>query len=271
MTPPQIHDSTLTRTDINGQTVASYILNPQNPTPDRLPVLLLHGWGGSIESMSPVASDLTARGWVTHTLDLPGFGRSPLPIIHPDGTAWGVADYTACVTGYLQAQNIPRAHWIGHSFGGRVSIMAGAAYPAYCDKIVLADSAGVLNPPSVKSVGVNIGKALFKLPGLNRLESSARQWARGNLGSADYQDSGALEPIFKRVITEDLLPFAARIQSPTLLIWGDQDVDTPLWQGQALEKAIPDAGLVVFPGADHFAYLQQLPRFVNIVDTFFSG
>ncbi|NJL34439.1 MAG: alpha/beta hydrolase [Chloroflexaceae bacterium] len=55
---------------------------------------------------------------------------------------------------------------------------------------------------------------------------------------------------------------------PTLLIWGDQDTDTPLTQAQVLESLIPDSGLVVLHGAGHFAYLEQLPRFVRILAEF---
>ncbi len=73
------------------------------------------------------------------------------------------------------------------------------------------------------------------------------------------------------VIRQDLLPYAARIKASTLLLWGELDRDTPLWQGQLLEKTIPDAGLVVFNGAGHFAYMERLPDFVRIVDTFLKG
>ena len=41
--------------------------------------------------------------------------------------------------------------------------------------------------------------------------------------------------------------------------------------GQALEKTIPDAGLVVFKGAGHFAYQERLTDFVHIVNTFLQG
>jgi pimeloyl-ACP methyl ester carboxylesterase len=43
-----------------------------------------------------------------------------------------------------------------------------------------------------------------------------------------------------------------------------------LWQGQELEKAIPNSKLVVFEGAGHFAYQERLAGFVRIVDTFFK-
>ena len=57
----------------------------------------------------------------------------------------------------------------------------------------------------------------------------------------------------------------------TLLIWGSADTETPLWMGQAMEKEIPDAGLVVLEGGTHFAFLEQWQRFVLIVKQFFLG
>jgi len=236
------------------------------PHPERDPILLLHGWGGSIESMIGAAEGLAARGHYIHALDLPGFGRSAPP---PEGAAWGVDDYARIVLAYLDSAGVERVNLIGHSFGGRISLVLGADHAARVGKIVLADSAGVIAPPTARDRLLQMGKAALKLPGVNAFEGKLRQWGRERLGSADLKTAGVLEATFRRVIQEDLLPHAGRIAAPTLLIWGDQDQDTPLWQGQALEKAIPDAGLVVFQGAGHFAYQERLPDFLRIVDTFF--
>lgn len=75
---------------------------------------------------------------------------------------------------------------------------------------------------------------------------------------------------FVKVVNQDLLPHAARVQAPTLLFWGDQDEDTPLWMGQTLEKTMPDAGLIVLEGAGHYSYLERLGEFVRVVDHFFK-
>ena len=83
-------------------------------------------------------------------------------------------------------------------------------------------------------------------------------------------EAGPLQATFVRVVEQDLLPYAARVARPTLLIWGDRDADTPLWMGRQLEQTIPDAGLVVFQGAGHFSYLERLPDYVRIVHHFFS-
>lgn len=230
------------------------------------PVLLLHGWGGAIESMAGVAAALSERGFQTHTLDLAGFGRSQLP-----SETWGVAEYARWIVAYLDLAGLERVHLIGHSFGGRLSIVLGADFSERVGKIVLTSSAGVLNPPDMRDRLVKAGRALFRLPVLSLLERPMRNLARATLGSDDLKSAGVLEPIFRRVVAEDLLPYAARIAAPTLLIWGDQDEATPLWQARKLEQTIPDAGLVVFQGAGHFAYQERLPVFVRIVETFFKG
>ena len=79
-----------------------------------------------------------------------------------------------------------------------------------------------------------------------------------------------MKKTFVKVVSEDLSPLLPRIQASTLLVWGEKDTETPLWMGQKMEKDIPDAGLVIFEGDDHFAYLHQWSRFVAIVRTFLT-
>ena len=74
-----------------------------------------------------------------------------------------------------------------------------------------------------------------------------------------------------RLVNEDVTPLLARVRAPALLIWGDRDTETPLAAAHVMERLIPDAGLVVFEGAGHFAYLEQPARFCRIVEVFLSG
>ena len=59
-----------------------------------------------------------------------------------------------------------------------------------------------------------------------------------------------------------------RIKASTLLYWGEQDTETPLWMAKVMEEKIPDAGLVVEENAGHFAFLEQNARFLRIVSSF---
>jgi pimeloyl-ACP methyl ester carboxylesterase len=229
-------------------------------------VLALHGWGASIDSFWPVAEQLGARGFRVYVLDLPGFGQSA-----PPPEPWGVPEYADFVVAYLDSQHLARVHLLGHSFGGRISLILGAEYPERVDKIVLANSAGVRPPDNlVRDAVVKAAKSVLSLPGLNRLYESARRKAYEQLGATDYLEAGDLRETFVKVIGQDLLPYAARISRPTLLIWGDRDEDTPLWQARQLEKTIPDAGLVVFQGAGHFSYLERLPDYLRVVTHFLT-
>lgn len=234
------------------------------------PILLLHGWGGNIKSMWPVAERLSNQGFQTHTLDLPGFGVSDLP---PE--AWDVPRYAKFVLSYIQSLSLEKIHLIGHSFGGRISIFLTAHHPEIVNKLVLVDSAGIKPAPTSNMKLYYLSRSiifnLLKLPGLHQFEPSVRQWFRQKFGSTDYLNAGALEATFKLVINQDLLPFARQISVPTLLIWGEKDMDTPLSDAKILEEAIPDAGLVVFEGAGHYSYLERPTDFTRIVTHFFKS
>ena len=63
----------------------------------------------------------------------------------------------------------------------------------------------------------------------------------------------------------DLLPAVA---VPTLLIWGEADVRSPLSVAQQFEEAIPGAELVVIPGAGHVSNLERPEAFNDAVRAF---
>ena len=93
---------------------------------------------------------------------------------------------------------------------------------------------------------------------LDRAEEKLRQ----TYGSRDYNALDAeMRKTFVKVISQDLADCLPKVQSPTLLVWGDGDTETPLWMGQKMEREIPDAALVVLEGGTHFAYLEQADRF----------
>jgi pimeloyl-ACP methyl ester carboxylesterase len=233
-------------------------------------VLALHGWGAESSLMYPVADRLAPLGYRVFMPDLPGFGQSAVP-----PTTWGVSDYVEFVLAYMSANQLEQVYLIGHSFGGRLGLVLGSEHSGRIRKMALADSAGV---PPKRSLNSRLRLSLYKgiRGGLNKIgaKSTANRlsaWYGNRYGSADYKSAGALRETFVRVVNEDLLPHAARVVCPTLLFWGEKDEDTPLWQGKLLEKTIPDAGLIVYPGAGHYSYLEQLGEFVKVVDYFFRS
>lgn len=234
------------------------------------PVLLLHGWGLSGDLWKR-ALDGLADSFDLIAPDFPGFGATEPPPI-----PWSVSDYMDWTLALMDELGIQRASVIGHSFGGRVAIKLAALYPERVEKLVLTDAAGIRPKRTLAYYyRVRLFKATRWLSRQSLAPARLRAWAAARIasqGSADYKSaSGTVRGSFVRVVNEDLRKYLPRIHAPTLLIWGERDQDTPLADGQLMEKLIPDAGLVVFQGVGHMAYLQQSARFNVIVKTFLRG
>jgi pimeloyl-ACP methyl ester carboxylesterase len=234
------------------------------------PVLLLHGWGLRGDLWQRVMDGLEDN-FDLIAPDFPGFGATEAP-----PAPWGVSDYMNWIIALLDELGIQRASVIGHSFGGRVAIKLAALHPERVEKLVLTDAAGIRPRRTLAyHLRVRVFKATRWLSRPSLAPEPLRAWAAARVasqGSADYQAaSGTVRGSFVRVVNEDLRQYLPRIQAPTLLIWGERDEDTPLSDGQLMEKLIPDAGLVIFPDTGHMAYLYQSARFNVIVKTFLRG
>lgn len=231
-------------------------------------VVLLHGWGGSIQSMRPISQYL-APAHAVYALDFPGFGASDQPPV-----AWGVGDYLGLLLEWLDALQIPRATFLGHSFGGRVAIMLAAKYPERVKRLILVDSAGIRPKRTTRYYArtyfYKTAKRVIALPGIRRWQPQLRKRLLKLLGAEDYGNTtpGPMQGTFIRVVNEDLRPLLKQITAPSLLIWGSEDQDTPLSDGKMMEEEIPDAGLVVFQGAGHFSYLDCFPQFCAVISSF---
>ncbi|HEY1354663.1 MAG TPA: alpha/beta hydrolase [Ktedonobacteraceae bacterium] len=234
------------------------------------PVILLHGWGASSALFHATIAGLE-HAFALIVPDLPGFGRTP-----PPPGAWSVSDYTIWLVHLLDGLAIKRAHIVGHSFGGRIAIKLASAYPERVEKLVLTDSAGIRPQRTLRYwLRVRTFKTIRRLSHAAIAPGPVRTWAAARVatsGSSDYRlASGTVRSSFVRIVNEDLQSYLPRIQAPTLLVWGENDTDTPPADGRLMERLIPDAGLVVFEGAGHYAYLEQSARFCRILETFFRG
>ncbi|MBZ0302507.1 MAG: alpha/beta hydrolase [Anaerolineae bacterium] len=257
-------DAPITFQEVHGLKIAHAVLGSSGPA-----VVMLHGWGANLELMLPLAQRLVPFGYQVYVPDLPGFGKSEWP-----SEAWSVHDYANMALNYLDQNQMDVVYLVGHSFGGRLGLILGADHSARFRKMALIDSAGVRTPPALRNQlrlkGYRFGLNALRAVRLRAQADRLRTWYSDRYGSSDYKAAtGVMRETFVRVVNEDLLPYAARVQVPTLLFWGDQDQDTPLAQGQLLEKTIPDAGLVVWEGAGHYSYLDRLADTARVIDHFF--
>jgi pimeloyl-ACP methyl ester carboxylesterase len=230
------------------------------------PVLVLHGWGASIEAVVPIVTGLQAVAKV-FALDLPGFGESDMP-----PRAWGVEEYQEFVAAFMDALSIDSPTIVGHSNGGRIAIRMASTEPRRAARLVLVDAAGIRPKRTLRwyrRVGMaKVGKYAARF--LGAPGERLRELLVGRAASTDYAAAGPMRPTLVRLVNADLRPHMPAIGVPTLLVWGSRDTDTPLSAAREMEKLIPDAGLVVLEGAGHYSYLDQPARFARIVSHFIA-
>jgi len=205
-------------------------------------------------------------------MDFPGHGKSGNPPV-----PWGVEEYAGLVIALMDSLDIRHVHIIAHSFGARVAIVLANQYPGRVGRIIITGGAGIRKPVTKKQV-----QAAKRYKRYNRLLERLKQWPplskrvtkwqsrlRKRYGSPDYAKlDGVMRETFVRIISQDLALLLGSIQAPTLLVWGRDDTETPLWMGQQMEQCIPDAGLVVFENRGHYAFLEESRRFCLIAKQF---
>lgn len=218
-------------------------------------IILLHGWGQNIEMMKPIGDMLSSNYKIT-ILDLPGFGESDEPKY-----AWTLKDYSDMLEQLVNELNIKKPIIMGHSFGGRVAIY----YSSYhsITKLVLFGSP-VRPERSTNSIKVKVLKYLKQLPGMGKIAERMKKY----IGSRDYKAASTImRQVLVNVVNQDLSEYAKQIEEPTLLIWGDNDLEASIDDARLLENIMIDAGVVVLPGT-HYAYLENLPQVINILNNF---
>jgi pimeloyl-ACP methyl ester carboxylesterase len=233
------------------------------------PVVLLHGWGASGQSFIGLRATL-ATSFRVVTLDLPGFGWSA-----PPPAAWGTPEYASHVGQLLSEVKIDTAAFVGHSFGGRVSIRLAAEQPARVARLALVASAGIRphRGPGfhARQVATKIVKWFFSLPGWGGLGRRLIARRLERTGSRDYRAAGRMRPTLVKLVNEDLAECLPAIQAPTLILWGSLDPEVPKSAMELMHARIAGSRLVVFEGAGHFPFLDAPEEFGRTLTAFLGG
>lgn len=232
------------------------------------PLILLHGWLASSETMKPLQQHLS-RNFKVYNVDIIGFGKSELP-----DKPMNTNDFGDFLAKFIEQLNIENPILIGHSHGGRTVINYAGRKLGKINKIVLIDSAGIKPKRSInyyiKIYTYKIVKKILKLfpKNLERI----RKKVLNKFGSADYKASPEiLRKTMNIIINENQKEIMKNINVPTLMIWGDKDTATPINDAKQMEKLIPNSGIAVLEGTGHFSYLEKLPQCCIILDEFLKN
>ncbi len=242
--------------------VAGLRLRLRDTGPKSAPaVILLHGFGSSLDTFEAWAGALSARYRVIR-YDLPGFGLTGADPLDDYSDQRGMAILAAL----MDRLGLTRASLIGNSMGGRLAWQFAATHPERVEKLVL------ISPDGFASPGFDYGKpptiplvfrALpYVLPmAMVRANLAPAYGDQAKLTDAlvtRYRDMmlapGVRRAIIDRTaqtILEDPRPLLRTITAPTLLLWGDRDGMIPRTNADDYLRDIPLATLVTLPGLGH--------------------
>lgn len=209
---------------------------------------MLHGYLSSKKSFA-FQTSYFKKYFDVHAVDLKGFGENA-DMKYP----YALSDYVEDVKNYIAENRLVKPHVIGHSFGCRIIIKALAENNELFDKVVLTGCAGLKPKNTLKKV--------FKKTAFNVLKNFLSEKRLERFYSSDYL---ALSPVmkqsFKKIVNEHLDDKLKFINNSTLLVFGKEDTETPLYMAKRLYKGIKHARLVVIPDAGHFCFIDKPMKF----------
>lgn len=237
------------------------------------PLIILHGWGASKKIMQPLGRML-AFHHDCYVIDLAGFGESSEPPF-----AWKIDDYADSIQAWAEHIGLLKFDILAHSFGGRITLklLTRPWSKEHVHNVLITGGAGMKPRRSASFYAKKyVAKSLkapfnllpepFKSRGLHWLRATST-WK--SLGSSEYAVlSGVMRETFVHSVTEYLEPTLPKISHSVLLLWGENDDATPLYQAQRMEKGLAEAALVVMDGCGHYAFLDKPKQFVAIAEAY---
>jgi pimeloyl-ACP methyl ester carboxylesterase len=251
------------------------------------PVVFVHGLSGSWPNWLEQLPVFAERHRVI-TLDLPGFGHSPMP-----AETITISYYARILDGLLEELAVDAAALVGSSMGGFVSAELAIARPQRVERLVLVAVAGISTyrhrdamravPWITRAERIAAGytawlasrsDAVTRRRGLRNatLGVVMRHPARlpGPLAAEQLRGAGkpgfigALRALLEYPISERL----PEIACPTLIVWGDEDRLISVRDADAFAEMIPNSRKVVFADTGHLAMLERPAAFNALVEGF---
>ncbi len=266
------------------------------------PLLFIHGlsgcWPNWLEQLPVFAGRVDATGSPAAggpigghrviALDLPGFGRSPMP-----REPISISSYARTLDALFDALGISAAAVVGNSMGGFISAELAINFPQRVERLVLVSPAGLSTFGDPRGT-----RGLQQLRRMERVIAIQAGWVaahadtvarRARLREAVFglvarhpsrlpaalvaeQIRGAGKPGFLQALQANLdYDFRHRlpeIACPTLVVWGDRDRVITVRDAERYTELIPNSRKVIFEDTGHVAMLERPAEFNALLEGF---
>ncbi len=230
---------------------------------DSLPLVLIHGTSSSLHTWDSLVHRLSPFKRIIR-LDMPAFGLTgPNP-----GQDYSIGFYNRVIDSFLIRLNVHRYAIAGNSLGGSIAWHQAIYTPGKISHLIIINSSGY---PKKAEKG-NIGFTLAALPVVGTLLSKFTPKALIRRSIEDVYSNDALitdkliDRYFDLLLREGnrkatialfqkphiLEPERIKaIQTPTLIIWGEDDQLIDVSNAYRFKEDIPNSQLLVIPHSGH--------------------
>jgi pimeloyl-ACP methyl ester carboxylesterase len=219
------------------------------------PLILVHGLSGSTRWWVRNIPAFAER-YTVYLVDLPGFGTLARTqrFVLSEAADW--------LLDWFHAIDLERADWLGHSMGGYLCLQVAARLPQVVDRLVLA-------APALLPTGHSWESYLLPLMAATRYMPPSFL----PILLTDALRAGPLTILraARDLLSKDIRKEVCAVQSPSLLIWGQNDTLVPPILGDLLHKAIPHSRLLILKGAGHVLMYDRPHAFNDAILKFLSG
>lgn len=250
------------------------------------PVVLVHGLGACWQCWLETIPRLAAEGRRVIALDLPGFGASEMP-----AEEISIERYGRCVESLCDQLDLGQVVAVGHSMGGFTAAEFAIQYPERVERLILQAAAGIstsdLERDPLMSGARLVGALGTRAAARSRfvatrprlrwlaLQAVMRHPSRIPADFVfellDHTGREGFLPALDAIVSYDYRERLSRIECPTLVIWGRDDMLVPARDADSYAEVIPKARKVVFEDTGHSPMMERPQAFNDCLAEFLAG
>ncbi|BCS55242.1 alpha/beta fold hydrolase [Geobacter sp. SVR] len=248
-------------------------------------LLFLHGFAASMHTWYDLLPFFPPERFTLYLLDLKGHGGSSRPF----SGDYSPLHNAELVRAFIRSAPLKKITLVGHSLGGGVALLAalsspdverliliGApAYPQQIPHFMVRLSWPVIGPLAMTLLPSQMIARLGLQAAFYRHERITRQlMARYAACYTGFKSACALARTVRHIVPANFTELIARyreITMPVLLLWGEHDRVVPLWQGERLQRELPDARLDVIPDCGHNPHEERPEATFACIAAFFDS
>ncbi len=245
------------------------------------PLLVIPGWFGVKGDFSSHLATLT-KDFQLITFLPPGFYDK-----RPAQNGYTVDKYVQYVDEFIKLMGFEKIPVLGISFGGLVALRYASYENTRAEKVILLGMPiyfsfrklnrfiPYLNKMASFLERKSFDKSLFNII-QSKLEPTARCGYENHFPVLDYFSPVGMIELLKIVLNFDLRLASRAVKAPVLIIQGDRDIVSPIFEGKRLKKLIPNSNLYVLKRTNHVNYFcgnsfvneleNTMMNFLNVVN-----